>query len=192
MKIALIDNYDSFTFNLFDYIKKLNTECVVFRNDSPLLDNLEEFDAFVFSPGPQRPEKAGRMMDLIKDYVNSKPMLGVCLGHQALALHFGANLVKAEIPVHGKTSRVVHNQTDIFENIENPMEVMRYHSLIVKNLPQSLDCTARTFDSEIMAIKHKDLAVWGVQFHPESVLTTQGINLIKNWINIISKKSLTN
>ncbi len=191
MKIAIIDNYDSFTYNLFDYVSRLSVVCSVFRNDSHLLDNLDEFNALIFSPGPQRPENAGRMMELIAKYALSKPILGVCLGHQALAVHFGAKLEKAVRPVHGKTSSIFHNQKDIFESVGNPMQVMRYHSLIVKNLPDCLICTAQSADSEIMALKHKELAVWGVQFHPESVLTLQGMKLLENWINIIQKLSST-
>jgi anthranilate synthase/aminodeoxychorismate synthase-like glutamine amidotransferase len=187
MKIALIDNYDSFTYNLFDYVSRLHVFCTVIRNDSYHMDNLEEYDAVLLSPGPQRPENAGKMMELIKKYVLLKPIFGVCLGHQALAMHFGAKLEKAQTPFHGKTSFITHHQTDLFENIENPMQVMRYHSLLVNTLPDCLTCTAQTSRSEIMAIKHKNLAVWGVQFHPESVLTIQGFNLIENWINIIKK-----
>lgn len=188
MKIAIIDNYDSFTYNLYDCVSRLHVECSVIRNDSPQLLELAEFDALLLSPGPGRPENAGNLMELISKYVLSKPVLGVCLGHQALAIHFGAKLVKAETPVHGKTSIILHHENDIFENIENPMQVMRYHSLLVKDLPDCLTCTALTSNTEIMAIKHKDISVWGVQFHPESVLTTNGINLIENWVNLVNKK----
>ena len=186
MNIALIDNYDSFTYNLFDYVSRTNVACTVFRNDSPSLCKLKDFDALILSPGPQRPENAGRMMDIIDQFVTVKPILGVCLGHQALALHFGAKLEKANKPQHGKTSLITHDGKDLFQNIENPMQVMRYHSLIVKDLPDCLDCIAQTEEFEIMALKHKELAIWGVQFHPESILSTQGIVLIENWINIIN------
>ncbi len=183
IKICLIDNYDSFTYNLYDYLCRLGIECVVFRNDEVPFEELDNFDALVLSPGPQRPELAGYLMDIVRIYADKLPILGVCLGHQALGLYYGAELNKAKVPVHGKTSEIKHFNNDIFYNIENPMQVMRYHSLILDKLPDVLIPLAYTDKGELMAMRHKKLPLWGVQFHPESILTPSGIKLISNWLD---------
>jgi anthranilate synthase/aminodeoxychorismate synthase-like glutamine amidotransferase len=181
MLITLIDNYDSFTYNLKDYICQLGADCIVIKNDQIDSVLLEKSDAIILSPGPQRPENAGDLMEVISNYFDKKPMLGICLGHQAIGLHFGADLVKAMEPKHGKVSLINHTKSDLFENIDNPMQVMRYHSLVLKNLPDSLRVTALTNENELMAFKHCSLPLWGVQFHPESILTPFGLTLLKNW-----------
>jgi anthranilate synthase/aminodeoxychorismate synthase-like glutamine amidotransferase len=186
MKVALIDNYDSFTYNLYDYLCRLGTDCDVYRNDKIELEILSNYDAIVLSPGPKRPADAGLLMEIIEHYYLLKPILGICLGHQALGEYFGAKLLKADIPVHGKTSQINHSSVSIFENIENPMQVMRYHSLILKDLPECLVPIAESTKNEIMAFRHISLPIWGVQFHPESILTTHGMKLLGNWIKIIN------
>jgi anthranilate synthase/aminodeoxychorismate synthase-like glutamine amidotransferase len=185
MKVALIDNYDSFTYNLYDYLCRLGTVCDVYRNDKIELNILSDYDAIVLSPGPKRPSDAGLLMEIIENYYHLKPILGICLGHQALGEHFGAKLLKADIPLHGKTSLINHFALGIFENIDNPMQVMRYHSLILKDLPDCLIPIAVTDKNEIMAFRHISLPIMGVQFHPESILTTDGLKLLENWIKNI-------
>ena len=189
MKIALIDNYDSFTYNLYDYICRLGADCEVFRNDITELDQLSDFEAIVLSPGPGRPSDAGQMMNIIAKYYQLKPIFGICLGHQAIAEFFGAKLSNAGLPVHGKTSMIQHTGTDIFQNIDNPMQVMRYHSLLIQDLPDSLYQLAETETKELMAFRHKSLLIYGVQFHPESILSPSGLHLMENWMNIVRPKS---
>lgn len=185
MKIALIDNYDSFTYNLYDYICRLGAECRVFRNDKIELEQLSDFDAIVLSPGPGRPSEAGQLMKIIAHYYKVKPFLGICLGHQALGEFFGAELSNAGLPVHGKTSMVEHNGTDIFKGIDNPMQVMRYHSLLLYKLPDCLKPLAQTQSGDLMAFKHKILPLHAVQFHPESILTPSGLQMMDNWMNLL-------
>jgi anthranilate synthase/aminodeoxychorismate synthase-like glutamine amidotransferase len=187
MLITLIDNYDSFTYNLKDYVCQLGVECKVIKNDEIDDDLLEKSDAIILSPGPQRPENAGDLMLVINKYYKIKPILGICLGHQAIGMHFGAELVKALQPKHGKVSLIRHIESDIFENIGNPMQVMRYHSLILKNLPDCIKVISFTDENELMAFKHRSLPLWGVQFHPESILTPSGLNLLKNWLSLIKQ-----
>lgn len=185
MKIALIDNYDSFTYNLFDYLCRSGAVCDVYRNDAVSIQNLKNYDAFVLSPGPKRPEDAGLLMDIVDAFCEQKPMLGVCLGHQAIGMYFGADLQRAEIPVHGKSSMIHHGGTDIFLNLENPMQVMRYHSLLLNNLPYNLQPLAYTNEGALMAMRHSTLPLWGVQFHPESILTPLGLTLMNNWLILV-------
>lgn len=183
-QILLIDNYDSFTYNLYDYFCQLNTICTVLRNDAAELSSLDmnQYQGIVLSPGPGRPEDAGILMQLIDQYCHKKAILGICLGMQAIGLHFGAKLVHANIPIHGKTSALFHRQEGVFNNIDSPTDVMRYHSLILEQLPSCLSCTAWTDSNEIMAIQHQSLALTGLQFHPESILTKQGMQLLNNWL----------
>jgi anthranilate synthase/aminodeoxychorismate synthase-like glutamine amidotransferase len=182
--ILLIDNYDSFTYNLYDYFCQLGAACKVVRNDELHLSDIQShsFDALVLSPGPGRPESAGIMMDLLEDFCHRKVILGICLGMQAIGLHFGAKLVHAKEPVHGKTSKIFHRQDNVFCEVPNPALVMRYHSLVIKDLPSCLDVTAWTKDNTIMAIQHTELPIYGFQFHPESILTQEGMLLLKNWL----------
>ena len=186
MKVAIIDNYDSFTFNLVHYILHTGVEVEVFRNDKVSVKELDAMNlgAIVISPGPGRPEDAGVSMDAIKTLSGKIPILGVCLGHQAIAQSFGGTIIHAKKIMHGKTSVVTADGEHIFEGINKPFTVMRYHSLAVQesDLPDCLMVTARTEDGEIMGIRHKEHPTQGVQFHPESFMTTVGKRLIRNFI----------
>ena len=184
-RILLIDNYDSFTYNLADYFLQLNTDCTVTRNDDPVLEKLgvDDFDGLVLSPGPQQPKDAGRMMELIEKFYKLKPILGICLGHQGLGQFFGATLRKAKLPVHGKTSILFHKGHLLFSGLPDQFEVMRYHSLILDDfLDTPILPIAETADGEIMAITHRRLPLLGVQFHPESILTAHGLEMLQNWL----------
>lgn len=185
MNILLLDNYDSFTYNLYDYLLQTGARCKVLRNDAFVLEDLEtiDFQAIVLSPGPKRPQDAGLMMSVIKRYHHALPMLGICLGHQALGEFFGAKLVLAGEPVHGKTSLVEHEAAGIFSGIPSPLRVMRYHSLVLESLAGTpLACTAQTRNGEIMALQHNSLPLTGLQFHPESILTEHGLTMLRNWV----------
>ena len=184
-RLLLIDNYDSFTYNLYDYFLQLGTDCQVVRNDDYTLEEIQalDFDGLVLSPGPQRPEDAGLLMDILKFYAGRLPILGICLGHQAIGMLYGASLVKAPIPVHGKTASVIHQNHPLFATIPSPMQVMRYHSLIVQDLSNTdLEVIGQT-ENLVMALVHRELPIVGVQFHPESILTPMGMQLLQNWLN---------
>ena len=186
--ILIIDNYDSFTYNLVQYLSELGEKLVVHRNDKISLKDIEKLrpNHIVISPGPGRPRNAGISKQVIKRFGNKIPILGVCLGHQCMAEVFGGKIILARKLMHGKTSMIHHKKQGIFKGIISPFEATRYHSLIVekKSLPKTLNITAWTKDNEIMSLKHKDLPLWGVQFHPESILTQYGKKLLKNFINI--------
>jgi anthranilate synthase/aminodeoxychorismate synthase-like glutamine amidotransferase len=189
VKFILIDNYDSFTFMLADYIKQLGVVCDVFRNDDVNLvtDLINDYDALVFSPGPGSPENAGKMPDIIKEFWSIKPMLGVCLGHQAIAQYAGANIVKANIPMHGKVQTISHFNHPMFTNVPQSFKVTRYHSLIVNLKSNEFAVTAVSPTQEIMAIAHQTFPIWGVQFHPESCETTYGSQIILNFVQNLFK-----
>lgn len=186
MLIAVIDNYDSFTFNLVHYIMQAGAEVKVFRNNRTDIQKLKMLnpDAFVISPGPGRPVDAGISMDVVKNFSGLLPILGVCLGHQTIAESFGGKIIHAKRIMHGKTSMVTGDEENIFKGIKKPFQAMRYHSLAVseKDLPDCLNVTARTDDNEIMGICHKKHPTQGVQFHPESIMTTIGKRLIRNFV----------
>lgn len=187
--VLLIDNYDSFTYNLSDYIQQLGFACKVIRNDELNLDEIASlnFDAIVLSPGPCTPIESGIMMAVIDRFYTSKPILGICLGHQALGIYFGARLHKAKVPMHGKTSIIeIFNSSQLFMDLGSRMEVMRYHSLILEEVKEPLQVVAKTLSGEVMAIEHAFLPIAGVQFHPESILTKSGKELLKNWFDRIS------
>ena len=185
MKIVLIDNYDSFTFNVYHYLKNLKCTVKVLRNDKFTLEQIKNFDKIVISPGPGNPDSAGKCLDLIKYFYKQKPILGICLGHQALAQTFGAKIIKAKKLMHGKTSKIISKKTGILKNLPKNFEATRYHSLIIdkKTLSKDLEITAETDDGVIMAIQHKQFNIHGVQFHPESIKTKMGIKILKNFIN---------
>ena len=185
--IVIIDNYDSFTYNLVQYFGELGQEVKVFLNDKITLKDLDAIAAthLIISPGPCTPLESGMSNDVIKEYQDLLPILGVCLGHQCIAHVFGGNVIRANRLMHGKTSMIRHQNDPLFKGIPNPFEATRYHSLIVENksLPDCLEVIADTDQDEIMGIKHKEKNIWGVQFHPESILTKVGKDILKNFIN---------
>ncbi|WP_019803205.1 aminodeoxychorismate/anthranilate synthase component II [Streptococcus mutans] len=185
--ILLIDNYDSFTYNLAQFIGHF-TEVKVLRNDdAALYEAAQEADGLVFSPGPGWPADAGRMEALINDFTGEKPILGVCLGHQAIAESFGGKLGLAHQVMHGKQSQMaITKSSPIFKELEEKLEIMRYHSIVVDKLPEDFEVTARTVDDgEIMAIQHKTLPIYGLQYHPESIGTPEGLKMIENFVRLV-------
>jgi anthranilate synthase/aminodeoxychorismate synthase-like glutamine amidotransferase len=191
MKVVLIDNYDSFVYNLAQYLGELGATPVVIRNNVELgeVEALEP-DALVISPGPGRPEQAGNSVQAIQKFAGRAPILGVCLGHQAIGVAFGGSVVHAESIMHGKTSQVFHNSSGVLSGLPNPFEATRYHSLVVEpeTLPEQLEITAQTSDSVVMGIRHREHMIEGVQFHPESVLTGPGMQLIENFLRQIDSR----
>lgn len=185
--IAVIDNYDSFTYNLVQYIRMLGAEVKVVRNDAVSVEEVGSWnpDAIVISPGPCRPEDAGISVDLIRAYSGKIPILGVCLGHQAIGAAFGAQVVRAARLMHGKVSTVTADGKSIYKGVASPFEAMRYHSLAVsrEDLPSCLEITAESEDGEIMGIRHREHATEGIQFHPESIMTPVGKRLLRNFLN---------
>ena len=189
MKICLIDNYDSFTFNLEHQLASFDIEVDVIRNDEISIKELKNinYHAFVLGPGPSNPKNAGICIDLIKDFYKSKPILGVCLGHQCIGEAFGANIIKCEVIKHGKTSQINHDGSSIFLNVKNPYHVMRYHSLVIEKDSLHKDFIINAWitnkdEDSIMSIKHKDFNLYGIQFHTESIFTDQGSKLISNFL----------
>lgn len=185
--ILMIDNYDSFTYNLVHYLGELGQQIEVRRNDSldfGFVDDLDP-DIIVISPGPCTPKEAGLSVDIIKRYVGKKPILGVCLGHQAVGYAYGANIVRAEKLLHGKTSPILHDGKTVYRDLPNPFEATRYHSLLVEeaSLPSDFEISAWTEEGEIMGIRHRELPVEGVQFHPESILTECGKDILRNFVD---------
>ncbi|WP_333902435.1 aminodeoxychorismate synthase component 2 [Enterobacter wuhouensis] len=185
--ILLIDNYDSFTWNLYQYFCELGAEVVVRRNDEITLADIEKLapQKIVISPGPCTPSESGISLDAIRRYAGKLPILGVCLGHQAIAQAFGATIVRAAKVMHGKTSPVTHAGTGVFAGLNNPLTVTRYHSLVIDppTLPACFDVTAWSESQEIMGIRHREWDLEGVQFHPESILSEQGHQLLANFLN---------
>jgi anthranilate synthase/aminodeoxychorismate synthase-like glutamine amidotransferase len=184
--ILMIDNYDSFTYNLVQYFGALGADIKVFRNDKITLGQIKRLrpKKIVISPGPGRPEDAGISCGVIEEFAGEIPILGVCLGHQCIGYAFGGRIVGAKKLMHGKTSLIYHNRSAIFKGIPNPFEATRYHSLLVerKGLPKCLEIIAWTKENEIMGLKHRDYSLWGVQFHPESILTKVGKNILANFL----------
>ncbi len=188
--ILLIDNYDSFTYNLLHYMQELGAQPYLYRNDALTAKEALALNpkAIVISPGPSNPNNAGICLDLIAEAAAKKiPIFGVCLGHQAIGQYFGGKVIRANQPMHGKVSSIIHNQQDLFADIPSPFMATRYHSLILErhSLPDCLQVTAETEDSIIMGIKHKELPLYGVQFHPESIASQYGHELIANFLKLI-------
>lgn len=185
-RVLVVDNYDSFTFNLVQYLTTLGAECWVEPNDavSPDMARAAGVDGVLISPGPGTPEQAGGSLELIRSLPATLPLLGVCLGHQALAQAFGGHIERAPEPVHGKTSLIRHGGRGVFRNLPSPFEATRYHSLLVarRSLPAELEITAETADGAIMGLCHRHLPLQSVQFHPESILTEHGPQLVQNWL----------
>lgn len=186
--ILMIDNYDSFTYNLVHYFGELNEEVTTVRNDQITIEEITTLnpDMIVISPGPCTPKQAGISVSVIEKLSDKKPIMGICLGHQSIAEAFGGRIIRANRLVHGKTSRIYHNEVGIFKDIPNPFEATRYHSLIIDrdSLPQQLETTAWTDEDEIMGVRHRELLVEGVQFHPESILTKHGKDILDNFLKI--------
>ena len=187
--ILIIDNYDSFTYNLVQYLGELKAKVQVYRNDALTIARIRKMkpEKIVISPGPGRPEDAGISIDLIKQLGPKIPILGVCLGHQGIGFAFGGRIINAKRLMHGKTSMIKHNGQEIFKGLPNPFEATRYHSLVIdpKHIPECLIVTATsTDDGEIMGVRHKIYPIYGVQFHPESILTKQGMNILKNFLRL--------
>ena len=184
--ILMIDNYDSFTYNLVQYLGELGCMIKVYRNDVIGIEDIKKLrpSHIIISPGPGRPEEAGISKDVIAGFAGKLPIIGVCLGHQAIAEVFGGKIIQAKTLMHGKTSMIYHKNSDIFKGIKNPFEATRYHSLIVErsSLPDCFTVTAETKSKEIMGIKHKNYSLFGVQFHPESILTEEGKKLLANFV----------
>lgn len=189
--ILLIDNYDSFTFNLYQALGALGADLVVRYNDQVSTSDIDACSAIVISPGPGAPDSAGQTLDIITRYGGRQPIFGVCLGQQAIAHAFGGKVIRATRPMHGKTSRVYHDGSGLYAGLPNPFEVGRYHSLIVdeSSLPACLEVTSYTSEGEIMGLRHRELPVEGVQFHPESILTPQGPRLLQNFVNKLAVRA---
>lgn len=186
--LLMIDNYDSFTYNLVQYLGELGQELKVFRNDKISIREIEELrpDRIVISPGPCTPKEAGISIEVIRQFAGKVPLLGVCLGHQSIGEAFGGDVIRAPYLMHGKTSMIHHDNRTIFKGLPNPFEATRYHSLIIRRetLPPVLEISAQTEDGIIMGVRHKEFMVEGVQFHPESILTTVGKNLLRNFLEL--------
>lgn len=184
--LLVIDNYDSFTYNLVQYFLELGEEVKVFRNDEITIDEMDRLKPaqIVVSPGPCTPNEAGISVETVQKFSGKIPILGVCLGHQSIGQAFGGKIIRAQRVMHGKTSKIHHDGKTIFEGIEDPFEATRYHSLIIEkeSLPECFEVTSWTAEGEIMGIRHKELLVEGIQFHPESILTKEGKNILKNFI----------
>lgn len=189
MKILVINNYDSFVYNLVQYVGALGAEPIVFMNDTDLQEVKHTHpDKILISPGPKKPEDAGISVKVVEEFGREIPTLGVCLGHQVIAYAFGGEISPAKRIMHGKTSQIKHNEDVLFEGLPNPFEATRYHSLAVNrsSLPECFQVIAETSDGdrEIMGIKHKEFPIWGVQFHPESILTNEGKRIVKNFLEV--------
>ena len=185
--LLMIDNYDSFTYNLVQYLAEIGQEVKVVRNDKISIEEINKLNPqyIVISPGPCTPNEAGISLELVEAFKGKIPILGVCLGHQSIGQAFGGNIIHAQTIMHGKTSKIFHNNKGVFRGIKDPFIATRYHSLVIEKqtLPNCFDITAWTDDNEIMGIKHKELAIEGVQFHPESILSEHGHDLLKNFLD---------
>ncbi|MED1423899.1 aminodeoxychorismate/anthranilate synthase component II [Bacillus altitudinis] len=190
--ILMIDNYDSFTYNLVQYLGELGEELIVKRNDQVTIQEIEELkpDFLMISPGPCSPDEAGISMEAIKNFAGKIPIFGVCLGHQSIAQVFGGDVIRAERLMHGKTSEIEHDGKGVFTGLQNPLVATRYHSLIVKDetLPECFVRTASTKEGELMGIRHKELPIESVQFHPESIMTSFGKEMLRNFMETYRKK----
>lgn len=189
--LLMIDNYDSFVYNLVRYFKELGEEIVVYRNDKITIDQIEKMNikGLIISPGPKSPKEAGISLEIIDKFKDKLPILGICLGHQCVGYYFGAEIIKGKEPVHGKISYINHNSENIFLDVKNPLRVTRYHSLVINrdNIPNDLEIVSETDDGVIMAVKHKYYPIYGLQFHPEAEMTEEGHRLLENFIHITSK-----
>ncbi|EDP74781.1 aminodeoxychorismate/anthranilate synthase component II [Hydrogenivirga sp. 128-5-R1-1] len=190
MKILVVDNYDSFTYNLVQYLGSLGAELTVKRNDKVSIKEVEEMnpDGILISPGPCTPAEAGVSVEIVKNFYKRTPILGVCLGHQSIGVAFGGKIVRAKRLMHGKVSQIYHTGEGVFKDIPSPFTAVRYHSLVIEreSLPEVLKLTAWSEDEEIMGVQHRDYPVYGVQFHPESVLSEHGMDILRNFLELCS------
>ena len=193
MRVLLVDNYDSFVYNVAQYLGALGAEPVVVRNDTPV-DDMESLrpEALVVSPGPGRPEDAGSSVEAIHRFAGRIPVLGICLGHQAIGVAFGASVVRAERVMHGKLSAIRHDDDGVFRGLDNPFDATRYHSLVIdrSTLPAELVVSADTSDGVVMGVRHRTFSLEGVQFHPESALTAPGMQLVGNFLTVVARGAL--
>lgn len=184
--VLLLDNYDSFTYNLVDYFAQLGVICDVQRNDVDINKIIcKSYEGIIFSPGPEEPSSAGIMTKLLAYYAGNLPILGICLGHQAIGQYFGAKLVKANKPMHGKISKIFCEEHQLYDEIPREHEVIRYNSLLIENIKAPLYTIAKTSAGEVMAIAHEKLPIWGVQYHPEAALSEHGLATLKNWVDTL-------
>lgn len=186
--ILLFDSYDSFTYNLKDYLEQCGAHVIVVKNDACSIPELQalDFDGIVLSPGPETPKKAGNLMAVIDTFIHTKPILGVCLGHQALGVYFDIPLIKLDVPMHGKVSILHHKNHPLFQGMPEAFEVCRYHSLVLPMFEnEQLEVIAQSEDNKVMALSHRTLPIWGVQFHPEAILTQYGLKMMENWHNMV-------
>ena len=194
--LLMIDNYDSFVYNLVRYFEELGEEIVIYRNDKISIEDIQNMniDGIVISPGPKSPKEAGLSLDIIDKFKGKLPILGICLEHQCIGYYFNPVIKKGNEPVHGKIFNITHNNKDLFHNVKNPLRVTRYHSLIVsrENLPDAIEITSETEDKVIMGIKHKEYPIYGVQFHPEAEMTEEGHKILNNFIKITKEFSNEN
>lgn len=184
--ILLIDNYDSFTYNIYDYVKRLNNDIKVIKNDQFTLSQIKKmrFNKIILSPGPGNPDTAGVSLELIDELHQQVPIFGICLGHQIIAQYFGYQIIKAPSPMHGKIDIIWHDNAGIYYRLKNPLTVVRYHSLIVEDSPlETLQVSARNKEGIIMGLRHQNLAIESVQFHPEAIKTEFGLDMLRNFIN---------
>jgi anthranilate synthase component II len=188
--LLMIDNYDSFTYNLVQYFQELGEEVRVYRNDEIGLHDIQKSkpSKIVISPGPCTPNEAGVSVPVIQEFAGKIPILGVCLGHQSIGQAFGGKIIRAKRVMHGKTSMIRHDGKGVFKDLENPFEATRYHSLVIErsSMPEVLEITASADDGEVMGVRHKNLLLEGIQFHPESILTKEGKHLLKNFLDLCS------
>jgi len=182
----LIDNYDSFTYNIHHYFEEQGIKVLVKRNDNITIKAIKKLnpEKIIISPGPKDPADCGISCDVIKNFMKKIPILGVCLGHQCIGYVFGSKIINSKKLMHGKTSKIYHNNSDLFKGVPSPFSAARYHSLIVKSIQEPLAVTAKTKDNTIMGLKHKTYPLWGIQFHPESFMTSYGKRIVKNFINL--------
>ena len=189
--LLMIDNYDSFTYNLVQYLGELGEDVRVYRNDKITIEEIERMrpDRIVISPGPCTPKEAGVSVEVIKRFMGKTPILGVCLGHQSIGYALGGDIIRADRLMHGKTSPIFHDGKTVFKGIENPFDATRYHSLLIKKetLPKELEISAWTKEGEIMGVRHKELLLEGIQFHPESILTKAGKDILRNFLEMTRK-----
>ncbi|MGG7143463.1 anthranilate synthase component II [Clostridium nigeriense] len=186
--LLMIDNYDSFVFNLVRYIEELGEEVLIYRNDKISIEEIKKLniDGIIISPGPKSPKEAGVSLDILHSFKGEKPILGICLGHQCIGYYFNNKVIKGREPVHGKISYINHNGKDLFKGVKNPLRVTRYHSLIIENdnLNKDIEATSYTDDNIIMGVRHRKYPIFGVQFHPEAEMTEEGHKILENFINI--------